>query len=121
MLGAPTRLALVFTVCVISQGSANDLTPSNERANVARQLGCDGGGPGFLAKGDSGACARIIGYVAAGAISAPDDRIGGRPARFGPLVAPRVVTSVGASTETIVAPAGPGRILMQVDHDDFAR
>src|SRR4029077_3204733 len=55
-MGAPIRLALLFTVCVISHASANDLALSNGRGNVARRLHCDSSRPEFMIAADSGAC-----------------------------------------------------------------
>jgi hypothetical protein len=120
-MGAPIR-ALLFTVCVISHASANDLALSNGRGNVARRLHCDSSRPEFMITADSGACVRISGYIAAGGTSAPDDRIGGRPSPFGPLAAPRLVTSSGAPALTAIdAPADLGREFMQAIHGDVIR
>jgi hypothetical protein len=62
-------------------------------------------------------CARISGYIAAGARFGSDERIGGRPDPFAPIEEPAIVggrasgvTIVGgpASGERFLVPASPG-------------
>jgi hypothetical protein len=67
-------------------------------------------------------CARITGYIAAGERFGSDDRIGGRPSPFAPLVEPGGAGSRSSSGLTIIgAPLGGDRLLAPSGSGDIAR
>ncbi len=74
-----------------------------------------------LAPGRAG-CARIKGYVAAGARFGSDDRIGGRLSPFGPLDEPGIAAARSSSGLVILgAPLGRDRFFVPTSKGDIAR
>ena len=115
---ASIRSALLFIICAAGCANANEFTRSKD-LRVALPARCDGGEADSTAGGGAENCVRITGYIAAGAMSAPGDGIGGHFAPFGVVGAPRVVTSLGASTTTIVdQPADARPMFLQATHSE---
>ncbi len=68
-----------------------------------------------------GGCARISGYIAAGARFGSDERIGGRPDPFGPLNEPGMAASRASGLTIVGAPLGGDRFLLPASPGDSAR
>jgi hypothetical protein len=67
-------------------------------------------------------CARISGYITAGARFGSDERIGGRPDLFAPIDEPGIAGSRSSSGLTIIgAPLGGDRFLAPTGSGDIAR
>lgn len=99
--------------------AAGGASPPPAAADNAR---CNALGEGFFAVSGSDACIRISGYVAAGAEFEGGVRPAWRnPAPFdsGQSTALRTRTGVSADAR-FDTPMGPGRIYVQVGHDNFA-
>ncbi len=110
ILGAVAPLAALLTACVIDPAGAGGLAPSRDQDAGARSAPCGG------AAGEG--CPRIRGYIAAGSDFAAGDRIGGRPAPFGP---PPFVRSVGDAGQAAADAINRGLFFLQVSHDDSVR
>ena len=108
---APGKAALLFIFCAIGCASANEFTRSNDLRVVV---------PARCGESDSAAsCVRITGYIAAGAISASSDGIDGRPAPFGVVATPGLMTGLGAFMATIIdQPAGARPTSLQTTHNE---
>ena len=112
---APVKSALLFMICAIGCASANEFTRSNDLRVVAPAR-C---GESDSAASGAGSCVRITGYIAAGAISAPSDGIDGRPAPFGVVATPGLMTGLGAFMATIIdQPAGARPTSLQTTHNE---
>ena len=67
-------------------------------------------------------CARISGYITAGARFGSDERIGGRPDLFAPIDEPVIAGSRSSSGLTIIgAPLGGNHFLAPTGSGDIAR
>ena len=67
-------------------------------------------------------CARISGYITAGARFGSDERIGGRPDLFAPIDEPGIAGSRSSSGLTIIgAPLGGNHFLAPTGSGDIAR
>jgi hypothetical protein len=66
-------------------------------------------------------CARISGYITAGARFGSDERIGGRRDPFGPLDEPAIAGNPGSGLTIIGAPLSGDRFLAPTSADDIAR
>ena len=66
-------------------------------------------------------CARISGYIAAGARFGSDERIGGRPDPFAPIDEPVSVGNQASGLTIVGAPLGGDRFLPPTSKGDIAR
>jgi hypothetical protein len=66
-------------------------------------------------------CARISGYIAAGARFGSDERIGGRHDPFGPIDEPAIAGNQASSLTIIGAPLSGDRFLAPTSAGDIAR
>jgi hypothetical protein len=66
-------------------------------------------------------CARISGYVTAGARFGSDERIGGRPDPFAPIDEPAIVGNQASGLTIVGAPLTGDRFLTPTNSADIAR
>jgi hypothetical protein len=66
-------------------------------------------------------CARISGYIAAGARFGSDERIGGRPDPFAPVGEPAIAGNPASGFTIVGAPLGGDRFLPPASPDGVAR
>ncbi len=66
-------------------------------------------------------CARISGYIAAGARFGSDERIGGRHDPFGPIDEPAIAGNQASGLTIIGAPLSGDRLLAPTSAGDIAR
>jgi hypothetical protein len=66
-------------------------------------------------------CARISGYIAAGARFRSDERIGGRPDPFEPIDEPAIAGDRASGVTIVGAPSGGDRFLPPASPGDAAR
>ncbi len=116
-------MSLCATAACFVAGSAlaGDSLTSNQPAATPNQGRCGALGEGFFAVSGSDACIRISGYVAAGAeFGAGLHAVSHNPAPFeaAPTSALRTRTGVSADAR-FGTPMGPGRLYIQVGHDNF--
>jgi hypothetical protein len=101
--------------------SAGDSSPPNPPAATPNNARCSALGEGFFAVSGSDACIRISGYVAAGAEFGGGLRYASHnsaPFDAAPTSALRTRTGVSADAR-FDTPMGPGRLYIQVGHDNF--
>jgi hypothetical protein len=119
--GTCAPLVALGAASLAGSAGAGEFDRGASPATVADPARCEGG-HGLAALRDTGGCVRISGYIAAGARFAPEDGVGDRPAPFGPLDGPGIVTSVGASRDPAAdAPLSPDRFLPPASQDGEAR
>jgi hypothetical protein len=105
--GAPL-LAIVATAA-----SAGEFDPSDEPRSYCASRDRDVDAPG--------GCARISGYIAAGADLA-DERIGGRSPLFSPPAEPEILTGLGGRSRPSLEPLSrPDRFFLHPGQADWAR
>jgi hypothetical protein len=66
-------------------------------------------------------CARISGYITAGARFGSDERIGGRPDLFAPIDEPTIAGNKGSGLTIVGAPLSGDRFLTPPNSTDIAR
>lgn len=82
---------------------------------------CEGTDQDLAPPARDAGCARISGYVAAGARFGSDARIGGGPDPFAPLDEPGITGGRAYGFKTIGAPLGEDRFLPPTSQGDEAR
>jgi hypothetical protein len=82
---------------------------------------CEGSDQDLTPPGRGAGCARINGYIAAGARFGSEERIGGRPDLFAPLNEPGIAGGRASGFKTVGAPLGEELFFPRLSSDDEAR
>jgi len=117
------RLSLCAAAASLLAGTAfaGDSSMPKPQAETPNAAHCSALGEGFFAVSGSDACIRISGYVAAGAeFGGGLHAVSHNPTAFdaAPTSALRTRTGVSADAR-FDTPMGPGRLYIQVGHDNF--
>jgi hypothetical protein len=119
---ASSSLCAVAAIVVAWAAAAADSSMPKQQAETPNDAHCGALGEGFFAVSGSDACIRISGYVAAGAEFGGGLRYASHnsaPFDAAPTSALRTRTGVSADAR-FDTPMGPGRLYIQVGHDNFA-
>jgi hypothetical protein len=129
-IGASRRLARIVgavggPLLAIIAGSLSNPASAGGAAAPAPQPTLRGsycaGSDQDLAPPTRAGCARISGYIAAGARFGSDERIGGRPDPFTPIDEPGVAGAQVSGFTIVGAPSGGDRFLPPASPDGVAR
>jgi hypothetical protein len=82
---------------------------------------CEGSDLDLARPSRAAGCARINGYIAAGARFGSGERIGGRPDPFAPLDEPEIAGRRASGLTIVGAPLGDDRFLLPASPGDSAR
>jgi Porin subfamily len=117
--GARGALFLLASIALSGGALAGDVGPPKPPAGD--DLHCSALGEGFFPVAGSNACIRISGYVAAGAdLGGALHPVARGAAPFEPSSTPTLRTGAGVAADArFDTPMGPGRIYVQVGHDNF--
>jgi hypothetical protein len=114
-VGAPL-LAITAGSLSIPASAGGSAAPDAQPA--LRGSYCEGSDQDLAPPSRGPGCARISGYIAAGARFGSDERIGGRSDLFAPIDEPAIA---GDHSTVIGAPAGGKRFLLPASPSDAAR
>jgi hypothetical protein len=127
-VGAPRRVARVIAAvggslwAIIAGGLSNPASAGSAAPGLEPPLRgsyCEESEQD-LARSRAG-CARISGYITAGARFGPDERIGGRATFFAPPDEPGIAGGDVSGFKTIAAPPGGDPVLPRLSAGDNAR
>ncbi len=107
--GAVARLPVLLTVFMIGPTEAGGLARSTDGATPEAQCG----------DAEQG-CVRIRGHIPAASELAGVETLGGRPAAFGPPLAP-FVAGLDAAGQAAADALSRGLFFLQASHDETAR
>jgi hypothetical protein len=130
-IGASRRLARIVgavggPLLAITAGSLSNPASAGGAAAPAPQPTlrgsyCVGSDEGLAPPARAAGCARISGYIAAGAHFGSDERIGGRPDPFAPVEEPAIAGNPASGFTIVGAPLGGDRFLPPASPDGVAR
>jgi hypothetical protein len=115
-LSAP--LLVIMGASLPNAASAGGAGPDPQ--STLRGSYCDGSDQDSGAPTRAG-CARISGYITAGARFGPDERIGGRHGPFAPIDEPAITGNPSSSLMIVGAPFSGDRFLSPASPGDIAR
>jgi hypothetical protein len=107
-------------LAIIGASLANAGGAGPDSRSTLRGSYCEGSGQDLGAPTRAG-CARISGYITAGARSGSDDRIGGRRDRFAPLDESAITSNPSSRLTIVGVPLSGDRFLSPTSPDDIAR
>ena len=129
-LGASRRLAriigavggplLAITAGGLSNPASAGGAPAPDPQPTLRGSYCEGSDQDLGVPTRAG-CARISGYIAAGARFGSDERIGGRHDPFAPIDEPAIARNQASGLTIVGAPLSGGRFLAPAGAGDIAR
>jgi hypothetical protein len=121
IIGAVGGPLLAITAGSLSNPASAGGSAAPDPQPALRGSYCEGSDQDLAPPSRAAGCARISGYIAAGAHFGSDERIGGRPEPFAPIDEPALVGNQASGLTIVGAPTGGKRFLLPASPGDAAR